>query len=174
MIERPLSSGGPLTEILGSLDALLEAAAAVSWVLNKTTCFLDWSASVPLLIEFLRNVADTCCARTPVSSVLGPKGGHSIETYARVACEGLLPVRSCIQAGTTGECRVYAFSWHLVQSAIDDARDVGALRLVQDGIVNRDMSQDRTGLALSQPINLEQRVRDFSGSWGRLVHRGRR
>lgn len=155
MIERPWSSGAPPTESLGSLDALLVTAAAVCSGLNKTTCFLDWSASVPLWIEFLRNVADTCCTKRRVSGLLSTKGGQSIETYARVACEGLLPVGSCIQAGTTGKCRVYAFSWRLVQSAIDDARYVGALRLIEDGIVNRDMAQDGAGLLLCQSVDLE-------------------
>lgn len=69
---------------------------------------------------------------------------------------------SCIQAGTTGECCVYAFSRRLVQSAIDDARYVGALRLVEDGIVNRDMAQDCAGLLLCQSVDLKESVRNLS------------
>lgn len=79
---------------------------------------------------------------TRVSGVYNSKGGRSIGTYAGVACEGLLPVGGCIQASATGEGRVDAFAWRFVQSSIDDARDVGALCLVQHGIVNRDVTQD--------------------------------
>lgn len=71
---------------------------------------------------------------------------------------------SSIQAGATGEGRVYAFTRCFVQSAADNARDMGALRLVQDGIIDCDVAQNGTSLVVCQPVDLEQRVRDFPGS----------
>ena len=48
---------------------------------------------------------------------------------------------------------------------------MGALRLVQHGIVNRDVAQDGSDLILRQPVDLEQRVRDLPRTGRRRIHR---